>query len=273
MMRIAVSQGLFSKAAEALKDTKSLVDETEFVSRFLYYELTYGAFCIYTMQLDNVPSFLKDKFSPYGHTFINEKSTNQVKALYYYNSGNYAPLMAYIEENKRRKFISLYNRVELTAMESCILFKKKHRKDAFSILYDGYKIASPNSLIMPFISLGNDMRALVGAAIREPDIGIPKAWLEMIGRKSASYAKYQSQFRASHDKSSGADSEVSLSARELEVLRLLYNGLSRAEIAAALNLSSNTVKLIISNIYIKLDARNLADVIRITSERDLLSGI
>ena len=271
LMRIAVSQGLYSKALQALNDTKSLLDEDEFTSRFIANEITYGAFCIYTMQLDIFPSFLKDNFSPFGHTFFNENSTNQVKALYCYNTGNYAPLMAYIEECKQREFIILYCRAELTAMEACLLFKKKNRSGAFSTLRKGYEIASPNSLIMPFMSLGNDMRTLIGSAIRDPDIGIPKKWLEMIARKSASYAKHQSQFRSSHDKSSGGDGDISLSARELEVLRHLYNGLSRSEIAAHLNLSINSVKLIINNIYLKLDARNLADVIRITAERNLLS--
>jgi len=270
LIRIAVAQGQYSKATQALQDTKNLIDEDEYLNRFKNYEITYGAFCIYAMELENAPSFLKDKFSPYGHTFYYENSLNQVKALYCYNTGNYAPLMAYIEENKHREFIILYQRVELMAMEACIYFKKKNRSAAFSILRDAYNIASPNSLIMPFMSLGNDMRALTSAAMREPDIGIPKAWLEMIGSKSAYYAKYQSQFRSSHDKSSGTDGGVSLTDREIEVLRDLYNGLSRSEIAAHLNLSINTVKLFINNIYTKLDAHNLAEVIRKTIELKLL---
>jgi len=61
-----------------------------------------------------------------------------------------------------------------------------------------------------------------------------------------------------------------LSSRESEILRDMYYGLSRAEIADGLNLSINTVKLFINSIYEKLNASNIVDVIRIAAERKLV---
>jgi len=61
-----------------------------------------------------------------------------------------------------------------------------------------------------------------------------------------------------------------MSPREAEVLADLSHGLSRAEIAKARNLSTNTVKMVINNIRYKLGAENLADIIRIAVERKLI---
>jgi len=52
-----------------------------------------------------------------------------------------------------------------------------------------------------------------------------------------------------------------LSARELEVLRLLATGLTTAEVARELFVSVGTVKSHTGNIYRKLDARNRAEAI------------
>ncbi|MGH3243850.1 MAG: LuxR C-terminal-related transcriptional regulator, partial [Spirillospora sp.] len=54
----------------------------------------------------------------------------------------------------------------------------------------------------------------------------------------------------------GAADDVALSSRELEVLRLIADGLSNSEIAATLVLSQETVKTYVSRILTKLDLRD-----------------
>jgi DNA-binding NarL/FixJ family response regulator len=53
-----------------------------------------------------------------------------------------------------------------------------------------------------------------------------------------------------------AAGEVALAPRELEVLRLIADGLSNSEIAAALVISQETVKTYVSRILTKLDLRD-----------------
>ncbi|MCL2010649.1 MAG: LuxR C-terminal-related transcriptional regulator [Synergistaceae bacterium] len=269
MMRIAVSQGDFAKAEQALKDTEALLGETEYLTRFFTYDVTLGTYYNYVLQPERVPGWVKEKFSLYVHTYFNENSANQVKAQYYYITKNYAPLLAYIEDYKRRES-TLYGRVELGAMEACVLFKTKDREAAFSALSEAYETALPNAILMPFICMGKDMRTLAAAALRKPGFGVPRPWLEAVERKSATYAKRHAQLISGYKKAHGVSGEVILSGRESEVLRDMYCGLSRSEIAANLNLSVNTVKLFINSIYDKLNARNVADVIRIAVERKLV---
>ncbi|NNJ10104.1 response regulator transcription factor [Chloroflexales bacterium ZM16-3] len=62
-----------------------------------------------------------------------------------------------------------------------------------------------------------------------------------------------------------------LSARELEVLRLLARGDSNKEIAAQLTISENTIKTHLSRIFDKLDARSRTEAVTIAMQRGLLS--
>ena len=57
--------------------------------------------------------------------------------------------------------------------------------------------------------------------------------------------------------------EYALSAREVEVLRLLNMGLSRTEIAEELSISINTVKNHLSNIYVKMGVRNKSEALEL----------
>jgi DNA-binding NarL/FixJ family response regulator len=62
-----------------------------------------------------------------------------------------------------------------------------------------------------------------------------------------------------------------LSARELEVLRLLVAGASNKTIAARLNLSENTVKSHISHIFGKLAVQSRAEAVAVALQRGLVS--
>ena len=61
-----------------------------------------------------------------------------------------------------------------------------------------------------------------------------------------------------------------LSAREVEVLRLVATGLSNAEVAEKLFLSSRTVEWYLSAIYRKLGLHSRTEAARFAAEYDLL---
>jgi ATP/maltotriose-dependent transcriptional regulator MalT len=269
LMRIAVSQGNHPMAEQALKDMETQLSEDEYSIRFITYDVALGWYHSFLLQPEKIPNQLKEKFMPHSCVYAVESLTNQVKAGYCYLTKDYAPLLAYMEEQRRRES-TLFGRVELLAMEACVYFKMKDRAAAFTTLLEAYETALPNAILMPFICLGKDMRTLSSAALRNPDCGISRPWLETIGRKSATYAKRHAKFLSDYKKANGVYGEVTLSSRETEVLRDMYHGLSRAEIAAGMNLSINTVKLFVNSIYEKLNANNIADVIRIAAERKLV---
>lgn len=64
-----------------------------------------------------------------------------------------------------------------------------------------------------------------------------------------------------------------LSARQIEIVRLLYIGNTRPQIASILNISENTVKTHCANIYRKLNASDKMDAIRKAKLLGLLPAI
>ena len=269
MIRIAVSQGDFAKAQQALKETEALLNETDYVACFFAYDITLGTYYNYTSQPERVPGWLKGQFESFTHPKFSENFANQVRLHYCYITENYASLLAYMEEQKRRVPV-LYNRVELQAMEACALYRIKNNTGAFAALREAYETALPNAILMPLIWLGKDMQTLASEALNDNDCTIPKPWLETVIRKSKSYARFNRQFVSEYKKTKDSDDDVILSFREIEVLRAMQTGLFRKEIAASLNLSISTVKLIINRIFEKLNARNIDDVRRIAVERKLI---
>jgi len=267
-LRIAVMQGDYAKMRQALKEMKLQLDENEYTFRFITYDIASACYHHFLGELEKVPDWLKDKFAPYGHASFIENFGNQAKARYCYFTNNYPPLLAYIEEQKKRESI-LFGRLEMLAMEACIHYKMKNKEKAYAALEEAYKTASPNNLITPFIEMGKDMRTLTSSVMKK-NSSIPKQWLEDINRRSASYAKKLAHIVTEYKQANGIANGISISKRENEILLDLSHGLSRTEIAKNHNLSINTVKMVINRIYMKLGAENLADAIRIAAEKKIL---
>jgi LuxR family maltose regulon positive regulatory protein len=150
-----------------------------------------------------------------------------------------------------------------------VYYKIKEKEKAFATLLDAYEMAAPNNIVMPFIELGKDMRTLTSSALLSGG-SIPRVWLENINRRAATYAKRRAYIISEYKQAHRIVEKIVLSPRELEILTDLYHGLSRAEIAANRSISRNTVKMVIQNIYIKVGAKNIADLIRIAIEQKLI---
>jgi LuxR family maltose regulon positive regulatory protein len=269
MLRLAVSQGDYPKMERTIRDLKAQLDYGEYTNRYVNYDISL-AWYYYILGLpEKVPDWLKENFTLYYHASFIENFGNQMKARFCYMTRTYPPLLSYIEGMKARESF-LFGRVEMLAIEACVHYKMKDRQKAFAALLEAYKTASPNNLVMPFIELGKDMRTLTSAALKESDSSIPAPWLENINRKSASYAKQQSHVSTEYRRINGIIGAAPLSTRETEILIDLSRGLSRTEIAASRDLSVNTVKMVINNIYSKLGTENLATLIRIAVERKLI---
>ena len=265
-LRIAVMQGNRAKAEKAIGEITALLNEETYSMRFITCDIAFGWYRYILRQPEAIPTWLKESFATYGHTSFPENFGNQIKARYHYMTGNFPPLLAYIEEMKQRESV-LYGRIEMLAMEACVYYRMKNKPKAIDALRAAYENAVLNGIVTPFIELGKDMRTLTMAALRDPKCGIPRQWLENINRKAAIYAKYQAKIISGYERETDINSDNTLSSRETLVLHDIFDGLSHSEVAVKNNLSINTVKLIMKNIYSKLHANNIIDLVRISEEQ------
>jgi len=274
VLRIAISQGDYSKADQAVKDIKANLENPDYFNRYVDYDIT---LCWYYCALglpEKIPEWLKDNFSFYAYTSFIENYANQMKARYFNMTRNYSPLLSYIKDMRQRESY-LFGRVEMLAIEACVHYKMKNREGACATLEEAYNTASPNEILMPFIELGRDMRTLTAFMLKGSSgtqmIGvIPRSWLENVNRKAATYAKYKAHVIAEYKQASGMTEDIIITPREREILTDLTRGLTRKEIASLHNLSINTVKTVINNIYSKTGAEKMPDLIRLAVERKLI---
>jgi len=268
-LRIAVLHGDYPRAVQTMKDLKTQLDEVDYFNRYINYDISLSwYYCILGMA-EQIPDWIKDSFVPYSYAGFIENYANQMKARFCYSTRCYLPLLSYIQDMKQRESF-LFGRIEMLALEACVHYRMKDKPAAFEALAEAYETASPNNILMPFIELGKDMRTLTSTALKKTDISIPKSWLETVYRKSVSYTKRQAHIITEYRHANRIVENTVISPREAEILVNLSQGFSRAEIAANLNLSVNTVKMVINNIYSKLGAENLPDLIRIAMERKII---
>lgn len=141
---------------------------------------------------------------------------------------------------------------------------------AFQALYD---IVSSNHFIMQFVEMGNDICNVINNIKKSDGHNIPEMWLDNIYSKASTYSKRQAFYISKYnaENTSAAPPHIHLTSREKEVLDNLSQGLTREEIASSLDISPNTVKSTLRNIYNKLGAINSTDAIRIAINMNLIN--
>lgn len=163
---------------------------------------------------------------------------------------------------------------EMLAMHALLQEKSGSRAQALALLEEALALAAPGALERIFIDLGGDLVPLLNeAAGRDaaPEFArkILKSWPPMpTPATSRSLAPIPTANRASLN-GSGFSGEP-LTRREQEVLELLAQRLTAAEIAQRLVLSENTVKRHRTNIYQKLGVNRLRDALAIAQSAGIL---
>jgi LuxR family maltose regulon positive regulatory protein len=272
LLRIGIAQGNFGKIQELLKELEAQLEMSGYSTRYVTYDIVSSWYYSLLGQPQFVADWLKGNFAQGSLGLFQSDFGNFVKAKFHYAGGQYYELLSFLESGGI-PYSALFGKLEMKVLEAACKYRIKNKDASLFALKEAYDLALSNGLTMPFIELGKDMRTLTSAAMREKECGIPHQWLETIKRKAATYAKRLVLVVSEYRKANRLDGEndVPLSGRETDVLNDLWQGLSRAEIAAAHDLSVNTVKMILSSIYTKLGADNIADVIRAALDRKLIN--
>ena len=273
LLRISLHEGDYTLTREVIKQLSAHLQIRDFWNNQLLYDLFMGFFYAQIGLPAMIPRWLimdaKDATSevhiPAGELAVGVRGHIALKN---FSQALTVLCNAYPREPQERFLLSELALVLLTAVAR---IQTGDSAGAVSDFAKAYELSFEGVFEMPFIELGKNLRPLV-AAVSQSDNGIPGQWLKTIERKASIYAKKTSTIMNAYKKEQRIPDAVQLSEREQEVLNDLYHGLSSDEIAANRYLSINTVKKILQSIYIKLDANNNVDAIRIAIEQKLIDA-
>ena len=272
LLRIAMQDGDYPLAREALKQLRGNLDNPDFWNRHLLYDLFTGFFYAQIGLPKMVPSWLiMDEKEVVSEVRIPTREL-LVAAKTHIAGRKFDQALAVLNSSFPR---DPYERFLLTELALSLLtaiarVQTGDTSGAVTELVRAYELSLGGVFEMPFVELGKNMRSLIAAVSQEPDHGLPEDWLKMIDRKASIYAKKITAIANAFKKDEKLEESFSLSPREQEVLGDLYQGLSRDEIAENRYMSVNTVKKLLQSIYLKLDANNSVDAIRIAMENNLI---
>lgn len=268
LIKASISFGDYSKTMSLLEQTRAVCEKYNLPRAYKILDMTESWFYSQIKQPDLVADWIKGDSKNYDNatTPINYFLGRFAQAKYYLATQAYHELLVYLDkEENSRPVISLLASIENKVLRAVALYQVKETGQAILVLQEAYVLAASNALYMPFIEIGSKMRTLAKAAMKTESCTIPNQWLEMISTKSSSYAKRVSKIASEYRTSNHLKNDIrsDFTVRELALLTDLSHGLSREEIASDLDLSINTVKHMLQNVFDKLGAENTIDAVRI----------
>lgn len=163
--------------------------------------------------------------------------------------------------------------IEIKALEAVALHAQGHTPQALMALDRALTLAEPEGYVRTFVDAGAGMAELLRELRRQRELK-PKgpASHAYIDRLLSAFSTRGASPAASalSSVSSGSPLIEPLSQRELEVLRLMAEGLTNKQIAARLIVAVGTVKAHVHNISGKLGAQNRAHAVARARELGLL---
>jgi LuxR family transcriptional regulator, maltose regulon positive regulatory protein len=163
------------------------------------------------------------------------------------------------------------SQVEAAVLRSLVLLARSQRPDsaALTALQAALTLAQPGGIVRVFIDEGtalvNLLQSLRGRSAAAASSQFLDRLLALLKDPSPG-----SNSGAAGDPRPGAALAEPLTARELEVLRLMARGLSNREMAQQLVLSEGTIKTHVHNLIGKLDAQSRTHVLARAKELGLL---
>jgi len=149
--------------------------------------------------------------------------------------------------------------VEILVTRALVLESLDSRAEALDALARALTAGVPAGLLRPFLDAGEPLQRLLGEAGRRPATSAHVQALRAAGSAAAVILS-----------TTDGPGQGTLSARELEVLRLLATPLSGPEIARKLFVSINTLRTHTKRIFTKLDVNTRASAVSRAADLGLL---
>jgi len=156
-------------------------------------------------------------------------------------------------------------RLKVMVLQAIALHALDENEQSVQVLADALALAEPGGFIRIFVDEGQSMALLLNETLNR---GIAPNYVQRL--LTAFPFDETDQAVSSQTQAPESELDVPLSQRELEVLRLIAQGLTNREISERLFLALNTVKGHNQKIYSKLQVQSRTEAIARARELDLL---
>ncbi|MDR3593518.1 LuxR C-terminal-related transcriptional regulator [Clostridium sp.] len=154
---------------------------------------------------------------------------------------------------KRNIFIILYAYM----FDSIAKYNLYGINSAKKSLHKAIDYAKEDNIIMPFVELSPHILPIIKELEKEDD------YTKILLPKCEEFNEIYNQNYCQVD-------QVELTPRELEVMKLVYEGNKQVEISEKLNIALVTVKKHIASVYVKLNVKNKTTAINLLKEKGIL---
>jgi len=272
LIRCGMYRGDYHLVDAMMKRLKSMLNTKSFTNRQLFYDLAAGILGVHTGIQSIIPRWLTSddvNFPIKSEKYVKEQTIRMACML---ELGRYEDVLnvEMVGDRGIKEAMPLFGFVMMNAFKSVAAMKLRYNDLALKYLEDAYNNSLDGAVQFVFILLRKNMRELAEFAISSDSCTVPKKWLESVALKATAYAKRTAAIAVQYKKDNGIEHKIILSDREKQILKDLYRGLSRQEIAETQFLSINTIKTIMQTMYTKLGAESNIDAIRIAIEHNLL---
>jgi LuxR family maltose regulon positive regulatory protein len=187
-----------------------------------------------------------------------------IKVRAYIQFGEYmqAHILLDMLEQYGKSYAKLYLRIQICVLKAILNYREEvgHWENS---LGEAFRLAAPTGFVRVFAQEGGALYPLLEAYMknggREQDAYLGQM-MKPVKNAMLLYPKYLSV----------DEKREALTAAETDVLRLLVTGKRNSEIASALFVSENTVKYHLKNIFLKLDAKNRSQAVKIALDTRIL---
>ena len=271
LLRVAVLEGNASLVKDILKTMAAHLKNPSFWNRQLYYDLYTTGFYAQLGLLEEIPQWFTLDDTEIAFEIHLPAKELYLRALYYIARKQYSHALTLLCDSFPRERSERFFFGELKFL-LLLAVARLHTGDVSGAISDfekAYELSFQGFFEIFFLELGKELQPLVAATLKRNTSSIPLKWLKTIARKGSIYTKKMTIVANAFP--SRIEKIIELSPREKEVLLDLYHGLSREEIAENQYLSINTIKKVLQSIYLKLDANNSIDAIRIALDKGIIS--
>ena len=273
LIKITSAQGNYDATLDYIEQLRDYVKD--YTSSLSILDIAEGWFFIRIGREEKVARWiLNDSLNFKTHPPISVGRDRLIRACYFLEKKRYDELIAFSRQlddlfQKKGLWVEL---ISIRIFNAISLYYIGNMPQCTAKLQSIYNIVNESQFIMQFVEMGQHMCNMIDNIKKTNDHNIPDKWLDNIYSKSSTYAKRQAYYKTRYNakNNTGSTIRIPLSDREKEVLNNLSQGLTREEIAISLNISVNTVKSTLQNIYNKLGAVNSADAVRMAMEMKII---